>query len=300
MSFWNIKDHEKRDAMIKDYIATVKHIQQRSEDEKLGSLTRQAELEEQWRPVVKSQDAVTEKITKELEPIKEEIVNLRESLLEGNQQPGPSRKRIRGNVGLGAQAERFMTRNTIQDPSLDRTFGIRITLNHGPVIGNTPITLDGDDIIIRNDVYDGTPGLWSLITDTQQDQLLTYTKEDLLRYIDILRQTSVLHKNSDPRNGTPRASSSWKWKHVLGPIWNKLKEDEDSSVEEGGGIIPGCRVFLKRNGVCCQVKKMGKGLYLAPGHDIEAGDGLYIQTPNSNLYEGKGIKRKLPLLNILI
>ena len=56
MSFWNIKDHEKRDAMIKDYIATVKYIQQRSEDERMGSLTRRTLLEETYRPVVKSQE----------------------------------------------------------------------------------------------------------------------------------------------------------------------------------------------------------------------------------------------------
>ena len=89
MSFQNIKDHVKRDAVVNDYISTVKRLKRRYEDEKLGSLARQAELEEQWRPVVKSQDRVTEKITKELEPIKEEIANLCESL-EGNQ-PGPSK-----------------------------------------------------------------------------------------------------------------------------------------------------------------------------------------------------------------
>ena len=79
-SFMDIEDHEKRDAVVKDYVATVKRLKRRYEDEKLGNLARQAELEEQSEPVVKSQDRVTEKITKELEPIKEEIVNLRESL----------------------------------------------------------------------------------------------------------------------------------------------------------------------------------------------------------------------------
>ena len=54
-SFWNIKNHEKRDAMIEDYIATVKRIQQRSENEKLGSLAQRTLLEETYRPIVRSQ-----------------------------------------------------------------------------------------------------------------------------------------------------------------------------------------------------------------------------------------------------
>ena len=81
-SFMDIKDHEKRDAIISDYISTIKRIQQRNEDDKIGSLAHQRDLEDTWRPVIQSQEQVTKKITKELEPIKEGVLNLRESLRE--------------------------------------------------------------------------------------------------------------------------------------------------------------------------------------------------------------------------
>ena len=311
MSFWNIKDHEIRDAMIKDYLSTVKHIQQRSEDERLGSLTQRTLLEETYRPVVKSQEKASKEIVKG-------IVNLRESLVD-RQQAGPSSSSSLSS-DLGPRAIRFVNRNRIQDPTLDRSFGIRYTLAHGPVIGNTPITLRGDDIVIGNKVYDGTKGLWSLVTDKNVKQIdrAEPTDEDYENYARILQETNVLYKNFDPESGLPRASGSDKWKEILQRFWEALKkvgdkreEEEETSTssgdeeteeeEDGAGIVPGCQVFLKRNDVCCQVKKKGKGLYLAPRHDdIDAGDGLYIETPNTNLYEGKRLPEKVPLLNILI
>ena len=316
-SFMDIKDRVKRKAVIKDYISTVKRLKRRYEDEKLGSLARQAELEEQWEPIVKSQDRVTEKITKELEPIKDEIVNLRESL-EHQPQAGPSSS---SSDDLGPRAKRFINRNKVQDPTLDRSFGIRYTIaQNGPVIGNTPITFRGDDIVIGNKVYIGTRGLWSLITDKYEKQIdqANPTDVDHEQYRDILLQTRVLYKNYNPNSGSPRSSVSWKWKEILQPVWNGIKrvaekrqEDEGSTSseddyetgdEEGGSIIPGCLVFLKRNGACCCVKKKGKGLYLESSHDdIQAPpeDGLYIQTPSCNLYRGKGLRRKMPLLNVL-
>ena len=282
-------------------------------------MARQAELEEQWEPVVKSQDRVTEKITKELEPIKDEIVNLRESL-EHQPQAGPSSS---SSDDLGPRAKRFINRNKVQDPTLDRSFGIRYTIaQSGPVIGNTPITFRGDDIVIGNKVYIGTRGLWSLITDKYEKQIdqANPTDVDYEQYAGILQQTHVLYKKYNPKSRSPRSSGSWKWKEILQPIWDTFKrtmrkrqwEEEGSTSEEeteyetgdedGGSIIPGCRVFLKRNGACCCVKKKGKGLYLESSHDdIQAPpeDGLYIQTPSCNLYRGKGLLRKMPLLNIL-
>ena len=122
MSFSNIKDHEKRDAMVKDYVATVHRIQQRSENEKLGSLAQQALLEETYRPVVRSQQQASKEIVKGLIPIKDEVVNLRQSLED--REAGPSKKR-KGNstiaVGslLGDEAQKFVLRNKIQDATLD-------------------------------------------------------------------------------------------------------------------------------------------------------------------------------------
>ena len=291
----NIKDPVEREAVVRDYAATVERLQQRYEDEKLGDLTRQRDLEEQWRPVVKSQDKVTEKVSKVLESIREGVLNIHQSL-----ENRPRKSVVMEFEDLGPEVERFITRNKIHDPTLDRTFGIRFSTDGQTVIGNTPITIQGDDIIINNEVYHGTRGLWSLITDTKEDQIKNAkpTSNDKNEYAAMLYQTGVLHEGIKTENNTPRSNGSWKWKKLLGPIWRKFKTMNDSSGR--GLIIPGCHLYFQKNGHCRLVRKMGKGLYLEPHHlDLEFGDGLYIKTPSSNLYEGKGIQSKFPLLNIL-
>ena len=82
--YWGMRllPPEKRDAMFEDYIATVKRIQQRSENEKLGSLAQRTLLEETYRPIVRSQEKASKEIVTGLVPIKDEIVNLRQNLGE--------------------------------------------------------------------------------------------------------------------------------------------------------------------------------------------------------------------------
>ena len=67
-----------------------------------------------------------------------------------------------------------------------------------------------------------------------------FTDDDLQEYIKLIRETNVLHRNFDPNNPHPRTSTSWKWKHVLKPLWYKFKKEEDSE-EDGNGIkfLPG-------------------------------------------------------------
>ena len=52
MSFINIKDPKKRDAVIADYLATVKRLQQRNLNEKAQDLARDENLKEMFNPVV--------------------------------------------------------------------------------------------------------------------------------------------------------------------------------------------------------------------------------------------------------
>ena len=57
---------------------------------------------------------------------------------------------------------------------VDTTFGIRYD-NGVPVVGGNVIKIDGDNIVIDayddDDVYVGTPGLWSLITGKVRKKL---------------------------------------------------------------------------------------------------------------------------------
>ena len=60
MSFFNIKDPKKRDAVVADYLATVKRLQQRNLNEKAQDLARDENLKEIFNPVVQSTAKSTE------------------------------------------------------------------------------------------------------------------------------------------------------------------------------------------------------------------------------------------------
>ena len=73
MSFINIKDPKKRDAIVAEYLATVKRLQNLDITERTQDLTRTEEINRVLKPVVRSTAKSTEAITKELIPIREEI-----------------------------------------------------------------------------------------------------------------------------------------------------------------------------------------------------------------------------------
>ncbi len=222
-SFWNIKNHEKRDAMVEDYIATVKRIQQRSENEKLGSLAQRTLLEETYRPIVRSQEKASKEIVKGLVPIKDEIANLRENLEERSHGKRKIRRLGSEFDGYGPLATNFKRRTMAGDPTLDRSFGIRYLLNGQTVIGKTPVTIQGDNIVVGDLIFKGTPGLWALVTDTKEEQIKEAepSKRELEEYTALMYQTGALHDNF-----SPKSSGSWKWKKVLGPMWKSIQEEE--------------------------------------------------------------------------
>ena len=129
-----------------------------------------------------------------------------------------------------------------RDKEIDTSFGIKFH-DGVPYIANTPITIDHDDITIYNKVYDGTPGLWNLITEKTEGLLDgKYTDDDLAMYEGILRQTNALHTDFDPNSPYPRSSASWKWRSILSPIWEKYRKE---IVGEGLRIRKRFRIYKK-------------------------------------------------------
>ena len=76
MSFLNITDPKKRDAIVKEYLDTIKRIKNRNLLEKTHDFVHREMLEETLRTVVSSTAASTEAITNQLVPIKEGITAL--------------------------------------------------------------------------------------------------------------------------------------------------------------------------------------------------------------------------------
>jgi hypothetical protein len=120
---------------------------------------------------------------------------------------------------LGEIATAYFKLFTTKTKDADTTYGI---YDKGGkfYIGDTEVRIDGDDIIIGDRVYEGTPGLWELIVSkTPNDNI--YTLSDKEKYIDILLSTNTLKRNNDPHETHPKSSRSAKWANLLSPIWSK-------------------------------------------------------------------------------
>ena len=179
------------------------------------------------------------------------------------------------------------------------------------------IKIDGDNIVNDDDdeVYVGTPGLCSLITDKVPKN---YDERDLERYKELLHETSALYQDYNPYNKYPRARRSKKWTNILGPIWNEFQftglvsEDRDDAILQGddendsdeeechsSSVLDndkfresgdGLKMYLQKNGRCFDVQRSGKGIKFNPPPRLAGipGNGLYLRA-GSSVYNGEGL-----------
>ena len=194
MSFIKVTDPRKREELIKDFIETRKRIKDTFIARKVGESEYQTGLTKLFKPVTETQKATAkeitdaqkataEKIASELLPIKEGIEKLPEAIsfstfpaLELTDEElikiGPiARKYIQANLG------RTTTRAGIysEDDNLK--------------IGYRPVKIENDDIIINDERFRCTPGLWELITSNDIPEKEKYKAEDLVNYITIMHIT---------------------------------------------------------------------------------------------------------------
>ena len=99
-------------------------------------------------------------------------------------------------------------------------------------IGDKPVIIEDNDIIIGNNTYKGTSGLWKLIMSNDPEN---FTEDDYTNYGNLLIQTNAIYRNNDPTNTNPKSSRSDKWKNLIKPIWDHIKESKKDPVT-GSGI----------------------------------------------------------------
>ena len=76
MSFLNIRNHEERDKIIKDYLALKERLKKRRMEERSDLADYQRDLEETFEPVVASNKEMAKEIINELTPITKELQEL--------------------------------------------------------------------------------------------------------------------------------------------------------------------------------------------------------------------------------
>ena len=240
MSFIKIKDPRKREELIKDFIETRKRIKDNFIARKVGEIEYQTGLTKLFKPVTETQKttakeitgaqkATAEKITGELLPIKESIGELatKEDIsklpLQVFNQIFPSIEFKSSEVmELGTLAV-YSLIEAFTKEGVDKTFGLHAK-NKKFHIGDKPVTIKNNDIIIEGKKYDGSPGLWELITSNNPQK---FTEEDYMNYINLLVQTNTIYQGNDPKNTKPKSSGGSKWNNLIGPIWEEIKPKKE-------------------------------------------------------------------------
>ena len=242
MSFLNINDPLKRDAIVSEYLATIKRIKNRNLQERARDFAHHEALEQSLEPVVRSTAAATQAITNELLPIKEGISALNSKLQaskhkseaaivpEVKTEPKKEEEEEVGETeeGREEQPEENVFEQLIENApadKIDEYFGIVETEDGQYKMGNKIVALHGNDITIEGTRYKGTPGLWTLIMFKKPNEEL-YTIEDMSTYEKIVRQTNLI---TSPNNLRPnsRINSTYKMRE----IFKKFPQ-----VEQGEGI----------------------------------------------------------------
>ena len=233
MSFIKVKDPRKREELIRDFIETRKRIKDNFIAKKVGEAEYQTGLTKLFKPVTETQKATAketaEKFTQELLPIKESLEKIPAITFPAFPaiEMTEEEKTNLGPIATNA-LKKFLRRD-----DADKIYGLR-DKNGKFYIGNKLAVIDNNDLIVGKYEYEGTPGLWELITSKNPDKS-KYGEEDLEIYAKLLIRSNALRRNYDPDNKRPLSSPGNKWKKLLSPIWkNKhlFKEEEAEEEEE--------------------------------------------------------------------
>ena len=81
MSFLKIKDHNKRDEIVKEFLALKNKIKDNFRKEKIGEIETQRHLTKFFKPVTETQIATTKELQEGLKPIKEGIEKLPQAIM---------------------------------------------------------------------------------------------------------------------------------------------------------------------------------------------------------------------------
>ena len=238
MSFLKITDPTKRDQTVKEYLELKKNIRNNLLSERAGEQQLQTELTKFYIPITESQKATTKEITESqkatareitegLRPIREGIESLPQTMQPIGDASGKEPEEEEEDELVGDIAIKYLR---LDDKVKDKTFGINKIDGHH-YIGDTHVIIHKNNIIIDNEKFTGTPGLWDLIMLKDPPEK-DYSEKEYKNYARILIKTHVLHQGNNPNNPYPKSSKSYKWNRFLRHIW-----EYRGAEFEGEGVV---------------------------------------------------------------
>ena len=231
MSFIKVKDPRKREELVRDFIETRKRIKDNFVARKVGESEYQTGLTKLFKPVTETQKATAkeitdaqkttvEKITGELLPIKEGLEKIPDITFPAYPAVEMTKEEIEK---LGPIATDALIK-LASKKGIDKSFGLTVK-NKKLHIGDKPITIKNDNIIIEGEEYTGTSGLWELII-SQELQEGKYTEDDYLNYINLLVQTNTIYQGNNPNQNRAKSSGGDKWNKLISPVWEHIRESK--------------------------------------------------------------------------
>ena len=221
MSFLKIEDHNKRDETVKEFLALKNKIKDNFRKERLGEIETQRDLAKLFKPVTETQKAAAKEITGELKPIKEGIENLPKTITFPTFPSIEVSKEKEAFVEpyiLGDIARNYLGKYTTKGEA-DTTFGI-YDKDHRLYMGNKPVIVKENNIVLEDEEYEGTPGLWELIVSKKPKD---FSAEDYDNYAKLIVKSNALYRNYTPDNPRPKSNRSYKWKNILSETWDNRK-----------------------------------------------------------------------------
>ena len=222
MSFLKISDPVKRDSIVKEFLELKKNIRDNLLSERTGEQQLQADLSKFYKPITETQKATAREITEGLKPIREGIEKLPQAMQPLGEASGEA-----SPLGLGEIAEEYL-----KDPNRDKILGIREEKGLY-YIGNKQVTIADNNILVGDEKFTGTPGLWELLMSKNPDD---FTDNDYDEYEKLMVKTNALHKNYNPNNPYPRSSRSDKW-YLVSQIWANREYTKKKEGYEGKGVV---------------------------------------------------------------
>ena len=223
MSFLKITDPSKREEMVDEFLKMRSNIQSNQLANRLGKQKTTAKYARRYKPltdIAEAQTNISKDILTEVKKLPDVLEWPREVYTPAIEGPGASDMETYGPI-----AREYMTEAFGKDR--DNVFGIHKGADKKLYIGDTRIHVNGNNIIVGEKEYEGTPGLWELITMKLPNE---YDDEDYENYAEILVNTSALKRGNVSGSRTPKASKSWKWNNLLKPIWGERAKYEGTGV----------------------------------------------------------------------
>ena len=225
MSFLKITDPRKRDEIVKEYLKTIHNIQSNQLANRLGKDKAKAKYARRYKPITDVQEVQTnlsKNILTEIKKLPDVLEWPREVYTPAIEGPGVADMETAGPIAI-----EYLTKYTGKDA--DDVFGVHGNKEEGLSIGDTRIHLNGNNIIVGEREYEGTPGLWELISMKRPNDRV-YDDEDYDNYAEIMINTNALKRDNDGESRTPKASKGWKWNNLLKGIWAKRGKYEGTGV----------------------------------------------------------------------